>query len=111
IDTVYICVDGTCDVQNPILSNALSVDGDAFLASFSYANPAHTMTHTVILDLHDSTNVCDNFSNGGFPGAFVSTFPHARLVELRDGNLSEGGCGRTSGNANFVANWRVRPTP
>jgi hypothetical protein len=111
IDTAYICVDGTCDVQHPILSNALSVDGETDLASFSYANPAHTMTHTVTLDLHDFTNVCDTFSDGGFPGAFVTTFPHSRFVELRDGNLPEGGCGRTSGNADFVANWRVRPTP
>jgi len=105
IDTVYICVDGTCDVQHPILSNALSLTGDAHLASFSYANPAHTMTHTVTLDLHDSTTVppCDSFSNG--PGAGWSTFPHARSVALRDGR---GGCGRTSGNFNFVANWLIR---
>jgi hypothetical protein len=111
IDTVYICVDGTCDVQNPILSNDLSLDGDAFLASFSYANPAHTMTHTVTLDLHDSSSFppCDSFSNG--PGAFVSNFPHHKVVGLRDGQTEQGGCGRTSGNFDFVANWRVRPTP
>jgi hypothetical protein len=66
-ETAYIYIDG---VQGAVIaSNVGSSTGGDHPPDVSYINPDPGTTHTVTLDLHDFTNVCDSFSFG--PNAVV----------------------------------------
>jgi hypothetical protein len=112
LDTAYFCVDGTCDVAHPLLSNVTSTNGSAFQAGpFSYANPAGSkVTHFVTLDLHDDSvsPPCDSFSNG--PNALARKQGRSGAIDINDGRL---GCGTTpvTGESTFSAEVSITRTP
>jgi hypothetical protein len=112
LDTAYFCVDGTCDVAHPLVSNVTSTNGSAFQAGpFSYANPrGSNVTHFVTLDLHDDSVVppCDSFSNG--PNALARRQGRLGAIDINDGRL---GCGTTpvTGESTFSAEVSITRTP
>jgi hypothetical protein len=114
-DTAYIYIDGVQGAM--IASNVGSSNGADHPPDVSYVNPDPRTTHTVTLDLHDFTHVCDSFSFG--PNAVVNgQLTGLALFAIHDG--SPPGCGTspirtaphgTGVQADFFGNVSITRTP